>query len=76
MQAMHKRVRDAFDDAPHASPAYVSTELRLPEQEDLCNDPEACFRLIEWFTGRFNYLICSLHLPLPIVKFRSVGGLF
>lgn len=48
---MHKRVRDAFDDAPHAREAYVSTELRLPEREDLINNPEVRYSLS---VGRFG----------------------
>ena len=39
---MHKRIKDAFDDAPHAKAAYLSTELRIPEHPELVENPQAC----------------------------------
>ena len=40
-QGLHKRVKDAIDDAPACRPAYISTELRLSEQEEWVNDVKA-----------------------------------
>ena len=41
LQGLHKKVRDVLDDAPSASPAYVSTEIRLKYVERLLEDPQA-----------------------------------
>ena len=40
-EGLHKRVRDALDDAPSPAPAYVSTELRIPCFDALLDDPQA-----------------------------------
>lgn len=34
-------MKDALDDAPGARAAYISTEMRIPENSDLLDDAKA-----------------------------------